>query len=72
MAWAGAYDTGGMEMRSRVLHEGLILEFSPGPEHGVLRAQVLGTRAAFEIARRAVPAWAAERADRAILDFARG
>ena len=74
---------------------GVVLEFNPGPEHGVLRAKVLaairdqrvewefvsthpknspafawtGTRVSFEVTRRAVPPWAAERADTAIVDF---
>jgi uncharacterized protein YndB with AHSA1/START domain len=74
---------------------GIVLEFNPGPEHGVLRAKVLaaildrrveweivsthprnspafawtGTRVSFEITRRAVPPWAAERVDTAIVDF---
>jgi uncharacterized protein YndB with AHSA1/START domain len=74
---------------------GVVLEFSPGPEHGVLRAKVVaaipdrriewefvsthprnspafawtGTRVSFEITRRAVPPWAAERVDTAIVDF---
>ena len=74
---------------------GVVLEFNPGPEHGVLRARVAaaipdrriewefvsthprnspafawtGTRVSFEITRRAVPPWAAERADTAIVDF---
>ena len=74
---------------------GVVLEFSPGPEHGVLRAKVVaaipdrriewefvsthprnspafawtGTRVSFEITRRAVPLWAAERVDTAIVDF---
>jgi len=72
-----------------------VLEFSPGPEHGVLRARILaltperrvewefvsthprnspafawtGTRIVFEISRRAVPPWAAERVDTTIVDF---
>jgi len=74
---------------------GVVLEFNPGPEHGVLRAKVIaaiqdrrvewefvsthprnspafawtGTRVSFEITRRAVPPWAAERVDTAIVDF---
>jgi uncharacterized protein YndB with AHSA1/START domain len=74
---------------------GVVLEFNPGPEHGVLRAKVAaaihdrrvewefvsthprnspafawtGTRVSFEITRRAVPPWAAERVDTAIVDF---
>src|SRR5882724_3783964 len=51
---------------------GVVLEFNPGPEHGVLRAKAIawtGTRVSFEITRRAVPPWAAERVDTAIVDF---
>jgi hypothetical protein len=71
---------------------GVVLEFNPGPEHGVLRAKVLAAirdqRVEWEfvsthpknspafarntgqlrITRRAVPPWAAERAD-TIVDF---
>jgi uncharacterized protein YndB with AHSA1/START domain len=75
--------------------QGVVLEFSPGAEHGVLRARRLemvpdrrvvweffsthpqnspasawtGTRVTFEISRRPVPPWAAQRVDTAILDF---
>lgn len=75
--------------------EGVILQFNPGQEHGVLEAKVLemvpeerveweftsthprnspafawtGTRAKFEISRRSVPPWAADRVDMVILDF---
>ena len=38
---------------------GVVLEFNPGPEHGVLRAKVLA----------AIRDQAAERADTAIVDF---
>jgi hypothetical protein len=74
---------------------GLAWEFNPGPEHGVLVANVLemiqdrrvewefvsrhpkhspafawtGTHVVFEISRRAVPPWASERVEMAILDF---
>ena len=79
----------------RRLPSGLTWEFNPGPEHGVLVANVVemiqdrrvewefvsrhprhspafawtGTHVVFEISRRDVPQWAADRVEMAILDF---